>query len=98
MKKLDEYMRLPYRMELIPDPDEGGYVVSYPDLPGCLSSGETYEEALKNAEDAKREWMIAAMEENIAIPEPDSLDAYSSSSDSPNRCTTALPSSLSAKE
>ena len=25
MKKIEEYMRLPYRMELIPDPDEGGY-------------------------------------------------------------------------
>ena len=47
MKKIEEYMLLPYRMELIPDPDEGGYVVSFPDLPGCLSSGETYEEALK---------------------------------------------------
>ena len=77
MKKIDEYMRLPYRMELIPDPDEGGYVVSFPDLPGCLSSGETSEEAIKNAEDAKQEWLLAAMEENIDIPEPDSLDAYS---------------------
>ena len=77
MKKIDEYMRLPYRMELIPDPDEGGYVVSFPDLPGCLSSGETSEEAIKNAEDAKQEWLLAAMEEGIDIPEPDSLDAYS---------------------
>ena len=77
MKKIDEYMRLPYRMELIPDPDEGGYVVSFPDHPGCLSSGETSEEAIKNAEDAKQEWLLAAMEENIDIPEPDSLDAYS---------------------
>ena len=77
MKKIDEYMRLPYRMELIPDPDEGGYVVSFPELPGCLSSGETSEEAIKNAEDAKQEWLLAAMEEGIDIPEPDSLDAYS---------------------
>ena len=64
MKKIDEYLHLPYSMELIPDPDEGGYVVSFPDLPGCLSSGETYEEALKNAEDAKKEWLIHDTRQN----------------------------------
>ena len=77
MKSLEEYMQLPYRMELIPDRDEGGFVVSFPDLPGCLSTGSTYEEAIRNAEDAKREWLFAAMEENVEIPEPDDLENYS---------------------
>ena len=77
MKTIDEYMALPYRMELIPDPDEGGYTVSFPDLPGCLTVGETMEDAAKNALEAKREWLIAAMENGIAIPEPDSLEQYS---------------------
>lgn len=54
MKTLDEYMKLPYRMEIIPDPDEGGYVISYPDLPGCLSIADTMSEALKKGEDAKK--------------------------------------------
>ena len=36
------------------DKDEGDFVVSYPDLPGCITSGETVEEALKNATDAKQ--------------------------------------------
>ena len=76
MKKIEEYMKLPYRMELVPDPAEGGFVVSFPELPGCLSCGGSYEEALRNAEDAKQEWLMAAMEENIDIPEPDSLEAY----------------------
>ena len=76
-KTIDYYLTLPYRMELIPDAEEGGFTVWFPDLPGCLSSGETSEEAIKNAEDAKQEWLLAAMEENIDIPEPDSLDAYS---------------------
>ena len=77
MKKIEEYMAMPYRMELIPDKDEGGYVVSFPDLPGCLTSGETLESAIKNADDAKREWFTAAMEDGVEIPEPDSLDDYS---------------------
>lgn len=77
MKTLDDYMKLPYRMELVPDMDEGGFVVSFPELPGCLSCGETQEAALANALDAKRAWLEAAMEENIPINEPDSLNEYS---------------------
>ena len=77
MKTIDEYMKLPYPVELIPDVDEGGFTVAIPSLPGCLSVGETVEDAYRNIEDAKREWMVAAMEEGIAIPEPDSIDDYS---------------------
>jgi len=76
MTKIDEYMKLPYPMELTPDPDEGGYAVSFPDLPGCLSAGDTLEEAVNNANDAKRAWLSAALEEGIEINEP-TLDAYS---------------------
>ena len=77
MKTIDEYLSLPYRMEIVPDVDEGGFVVSYPDLPGCLSSGETLEQAIANAADAKRAWLEAAIEDGITISEPDSLDEYS---------------------
>ena len=45
MKTLNEYLALPYRMELVKDPDEGGFVVSFPDLPGCITCGETLEAA-----------------------------------------------------
>lgn len=54
-KTLNEYLRLPYRMEIVEDHDEGGFVVSYPDLPGCITCGETVESAVANALDAKRE-------------------------------------------
>ena len=77
MRTIEEYMKLPYRIELIPDSEEGGFVVTFPDLPGCLTVGETIEEAYRNAEDAKREWLLAAMESGIAIPEPDSVESYS---------------------
>ncbi|MBQ4342270.1 MAG: type II toxin-antitoxin system HicB family antitoxin [Erysipelotrichaceae bacterium] len=50
-------------MEISPDLDEGGYVISFPELPGCLTCGETIEQALKNAEDAKQEWYIAQMDD-----------------------------------
>lgn len=73
MKTLDEYMRLPYKMEIVPDLEEGGYVVSYPDLPGCLTCGETIEAAIVNAIDAKKVWLEAALEDGITINEPNSL-------------------------
>ena len=55
MKTLNEYLALPYRMEIVEDRNEGGFVVSYPDLPGCITCGETVESAVANALDAKRE-------------------------------------------
>lgn len=71
MKNLDYYMRIPYRFEIIPDTDEGGYVASCPDLPGCITTGETKEIVLCNAEDAKKEWLVAALENGVEIAEPE---------------------------
>ena len=77
MKTLNDYMAMSYRMEIVEDKDEGGFVVSYPDLPGCITCGETVEKAVANALDAKREWIEAALEEVIKINAPDSLEDYS---------------------
>ncbi|MCR5663216.1 MAG: type II toxin-antitoxin system HicB family antitoxin [bacterium] len=71
MKNLDYYMSLPYRLEIQPEPDEGGYAVCYPDLPGCLTVGATLDDAIKNAQEAKREWLAAALEDGMTIAEPD---------------------------
>ena len=77
MKTLNEYLSMAYRMEIVEDKDEGGYVVSFPELPGCITCGETIESAVKNAEDAKKEWLTAALEEGIEINEPDDTEKYS---------------------
>lgn len=77
MKKIEDFVALPYKMEIVKDLDEGGYVVSFPDLPGCLTVGETIEEAIKNAEDAKRAWLEAAIEEQIEISIPEKKEKYS---------------------
>ena len=70
-------MEMPYRMEIVEDKNEGGFVVSYPDLPGCITCGETVESAVKNALDAKKTWLEAAIEEGIEIYEPNCLEEYS---------------------
>ncbi len=41
-----------YQVVLTPDREDGGYVVTVPSLPGCISEGDTVEEALVNAKEA----------------------------------------------
>lgn len=77
MKTLNEYLELPYKMEIIPDTEEGGFTVSFPELPGCITCGNTLSAALDNAADAKSAWIEAAMKDGLSIPEPDSLNDYS---------------------
>ena len=77
MKTIEYYMSLPYKLEIIPELDEGGYVASYPELPGCITVGETVESVAENATDAKMLWLEAALEDGIKIAEPISLDDYS---------------------
>ena len=77
MRTIEEYMRLPYRMEIVPDTVEGGFAVRFPELPGCLTCGDSLEEAIRNAEDCKKEWLAAALEDGIDIPVPVSEDKYS---------------------
>jgi len=69
-KTIDYYMSLPYRMEIIPDMEEGGYTAWYPDLPGCLTCSETIEGVIANALDAKKAWIEAALEDGFEIAEP----------------------------
>jgi predicted RNase H-like HicB family nuclease len=65
-------MKLEYavRIERLADVDGGGYLATVPDLPGCISDGETPEEALKNVQEAIESWVEAAKEWNEDIPKP----------------------------
>ncbi len=52
-QELKYYMNLSYRMEIVEDKDEGGYVLSYPDLPGCMTCSDSLDDLLELAKDAK---------------------------------------------
>ncbi len=54
---------------LIPDEDGVGYTVEVPSLPGCISEGDTLEEAVENAKDAIRLWIEDALAHGEAIPD-----------------------------
>jgi antitoxin HicB len=61
-----------YRFTVRPltEDEGGGYLIEFPDLPGCMSDGETIEEAIANGEDAQRGWIAAMKEAALPIPPP----------------------------
>jgi len=65
-----------YRFHVIPDPD-GGFVVEYPDLPGCVSQVERLEEVPAVAAEICQLWIEAAYASGQEIPEPRLLAEYS---------------------
>jgi antitoxin HicB len=76
VKSIEYYMSLPYRIELQRDP-EGGWFVQVKELPGCMSQGETPEEAITMIQDAMRGWIEVSLEDGDPIPGPRPLDEYS---------------------
>jgi antitoxin HicB len=63
-------LEYPVRIERLADGDGGGYLATVPDLPGCMSDGETPEEALKNVQEAIASWIEAAVEWKMDVPKP----------------------------
>ena len=61
-----------YRFTVRPLPEDegGGYLIEFPDLPGCMSDGATIEEAITNGVDAMRGWIEAMCAEGHPIPAP----------------------------
>jgi predicted RNase H-like HicB family nuclease len=68
-KKIEYLMSLPYPVVILPE-EEGGYTGIVPDLPGCMTCAETWEELGEQLKDAKREWFKAVLEEGKEVPQP----------------------------
>ena len=77
MKNLEYYMELNYKIEIMKDEAEGGYVLSIPLLKGCITCCDNLEKGMKMLEDAKKQWITTALESGYYIPEPDEIDNYS---------------------
>ena len=77
-KRLEEYLALQYRFDVIADP-EGGWVIRFPDLPGCVTQVDDLAEIGAMAEDAKRTWIEGNLELGREIPMPTypNLEEYS---------------------
>ena len=63
-------LEYPVLLEPLSGEDGGGCLATVPDLPGCMSDGETPEEAIANVRDAITCWIEAAVELGRAVPAP----------------------------
>lgn len=59
-----------YPVVITPDLEDGGFVVECPAIPGCVSQGETIEEALENIRDAIEGCLAVLAEKGEPIPPP----------------------------
>lgn len=66
MRELD----YPVMIEPLPPEDGGGFIATVPDLPGCMSDGDTPEDALANVRDAIAAWIDEARALGRPIPTP----------------------------
>lgn len=75
-KTLEDYLALPYTFELQFDPEDAWFV-RVKELPGCMSQGDTPQEAMEMIQEAMELWLEIALEDGDPIPEPRDLDDYS---------------------
>jgi predicted RNase H-like HicB family nuclease len=66
---LEHYLKLHYPATLVAEP-EGGYTALIPDLPGCVTVGQTGDQAMEMLEDARHLWLETAYQYGDAIPLP----------------------------
>jgi antitoxin HicB len=57
-------------IEPLSEQDGGGFLATVPDLPGCMSDGDTREAAARNIEDAIAAWLDEAKAIGRDIPQP----------------------------
>jgi antitoxin HicB len=68
-RRVQELLRRPYRMVVQGDHEEG-YLALVPELPGCVTAGETPAEALAELRDAMAAWLTVAVEDGQPVPDP----------------------------
>lgn len=79
MKKVKEYMKLPYNYIIQHVEDESGkyYYAKVLELDGCQSTGETFEEAYNNLKEAMEGWIETKIENGFQIPMPVGYEDFS---------------------
>lgn len=79
MKDLNYYLKLSYEIKVrqLGEEEGGGWFAEIPLLPGCMSDGDTIEEAVTNLYDAKKAWIETALALGRPVPEPSQEESYS---------------------
>ena len=58
------------RIEPLPSEEGGGFLVTVPDLPGCVADGDAIEQAIVEAQDALAAWAVAERQDKGDLPTP----------------------------
>lgn len=74
-KPLNHFLNLNYPIQIVEE--EGTWVASIPDLPGCSSFGDTPDEAVRNVQETKQIWIQSQYKMDGDIPEPTDEEGYS---------------------
>jgi antitoxin HicB len=67
----------PFELRPLAEEEGGGWLISFPDLPGCIFDGGTPEEAIANGKDALAAWLQAVRETGREVPGPGELPSGS---------------------
>lgn len=89
-KSAAEYLKEPYSRVLIPEED-GGYSAELQEFPGCVSQGDSADEALANLDLAAMNWIEETIKHGNPIPPPSISYGYS------GKVALRLPKSLHRK-
>jgi antitoxin HicB len=81
---------VPYTVEVRKNED-GTYFARIPDLPGCMTEADKWDDVLAQIEDAKRAWLTTALEDGVPIPPPRDAEDYS------GRFVVRMPRSMHAE-
>lgn len=63
-------MSIKYELIIYWSEEDNSFIVEVPELAGCMADGQTYQEAVANAEIVIREWIETAKELGRSVPEP----------------------------
>lgn len=79
MRKMKDYLKLPYNYIVQPISDESGeyFYARVLELDGCQSTGETFEEAFENLKEAMKGWIETKLENGFEIPLPVGYENFS---------------------
>lgn len=67
---MSEAKRYPFEVRPLSMDDGGGWLATFPDLPGCMGDGDSPEAAIADALEAAQAWLAVAREHGDPIPEP----------------------------
>ena len=73
---MGKYKMYKYELIIYWSEEDQRYLVEVPELPGCMADGETYQDAIENAEIVISEWIETAQSAGREVPQPKGRLAY----------------------